>query len=217
MSIGATCKTRNQIDHYMRGLSPDLVPQTHFFDRLFLGKIEGVINLVERDFRIDESDICIKEIGGKFIPADARSGMAFLHDFGTRRDFWPSYEDCQAALNGSMKGSLAKYRHIAENTIRFLASNSVALVYYTNERSDVVSLKAKYDELLSVLVGKYEGDFHIINIVELGGELIDDQYIASAAVDEENSPLKGTSDHWKGWDESWSNAFGSLFDVRAQV
>jgi hypothetical protein len=207
VSIGSTCKTRFQIDRFLKAIDPGRRPTTYFFDGLMGGNIKGVINIIERDFVLRPGDICVVERAGKFIPCDRLSGFVFLHDFGTKDACWSSRAECESALAAAFDLSMAKYTYLGKKTADFLAGDpAICVVYYGACGLD------DFANLLSVLLRKFGKEFTIVNV--LNGKpmpVTRNGAVLTVFVDDDNSPKFGTSREWEGDDGSWDAALGALY------
>ncbi len=206
VSIGANCRVRYQIDQFLKKNDRQTEINWYFFDRLTGGNLEGVINIIERDFVLRPEDICVVEKKGKFAPGDKRSGFLFFHDFGIKHKFSESYAECESALLSEFEKSIRKYTHLGKKTKELLMSNQeVCLLFYGRSTEEL------FECLRKVLRHKFNKEFMIVNVLDrketLTGRI---DSVPTVFVDEENSPKLGTPQEWEGWDESWEAAFATI-------
>ena len=216
LSIGKACRTRYQIDRFMETVSPNYQATRYFFDWLYKGGITGVINLVERDFRIEPADIVVGEFNGEFLPRDKDSGMAFLHDLGTLDEPWKQFEDCRRAIAENIGESIRKYSYLGAKTRSLLSRQNVALVYQSDD-AEQRDLRGHIDHLLALLRTKFGRNYIFVNVVEEGAAPIFGDSIVTTYVQDSKSPKNGTPHSWQGWDESWSKALSSVFVYRRDL
>ena len=204
ISIGGACRTRNQIDNFMKKTIKDYVGESYYFDWLMMGGVQGVANVISRGFEIYPSMIDLYKARDKFIPHDKMSGHTFLHDFGN--GWWEGdYEKALARLNENMDQTIQKYDYLGKKTDAILKSDcSVALVYYGT------SSDSNWNNLLHTLFNRYKKEIPVINLIELDKKAPSVNGIYTAFVDDTNSPKRGQPKEWEGWDESWYQALGSL-------
>lgn len=203
ISIGKNCKPRYQIDQFLLSIDKNYRPTTFFFDSLMKGNLSGVCNIIERDFIIRKEDIYIREIDGKYIPADRESGFEFLHNFGCKHTFWETFDECERNLNLSMDESLQKYTYLGEKTKKILSSNlKIGLIYFGKESKD------DFDELLKLIKLKYKINHTIINVLELDIEAptVEDGTVINVFVEDSKNPKLETKQEWQGWNQSWNKA-----------
>lgn len=149
ISLGKWCRARYQIDIFMSRTFKGYCPKTFFFDSLQAGGGNGVINILERGFKLRKDDIEIykKPDNGRYIPRDSRSGFEFLHDFGSKNKSFLNHEDCAKALSLNLDDSLAKYNYLGEKMDSILYSPvSVGLIYEGALTEDLI---LKLDDVLT--------------------------------------------------------------------
>ena len=207
ISIGSNCRVRYQIDNYMTKLYPSYIKETFFFDYLMNGGLTGVIDILNRDFFMDEDDIEISQIAGGFVPIHKSSKFVFLHDFGARNKAFENYKDARAALDSAIALSLTKYEYLGAKTKDILSSNlSIGLVYFGAASRDT------FKNIHSTLKFKYGKQFQIINVLDEKKNLptVTDGTTLNLFVDDSRGPKVGTNDEWEGCDESWNHAFEKI-------
>ncbi|MGU3665039.1 hypothetical protein ACLBX9_12710 [Methylobacterium sp. A49B] len=170
------------------------------------GGLTGVTNLIERNFEIAEHDLEIHEINGQYCPRDSFSGMIFLHDFGSRHEYWDNYADCYNAMNDGMQESLRLYAKLGAKTRSLLSyDDNVSLVFHGASSSD------SFNALHRLLADKYKKNFLIINILEEGlPATASGPFSLTRYVRDSQGPKQGTPSEWEGCDESWAKALSSV-------
>lgn len=209
ISIGSSCRTRYQLDVFLKKKLSIYEPSSFFFDYLMMGGLSGVINLIQREFVLSSDDIYAFEQEGKFIPRDRNSGMAFLHDFGTS-NWWATEAECMVAYETQMQSSLSKFAYLGQKTHNLLlGGNHVGLVYHG------VTSDEGLRQLQFLLSEKYNQEFLIVNVVEhenadsLSPVLVE-KSILRVFVCDVLSPKNGTAKEWEGWDDSWVKALSHI-------
>jgi len=209
VSIGTACRTRVQIEKFLSKKNENYIASTYFFDWLMSGNLNGVINILERDFIITKDDIEVFLVNqSSFIPRDYKSGFYFLHDFGAKNKFFDSHKACEIAIKNGYEESLKKYDYLAKKTRALLQdSRKVTLVYAGYETTEnFIRLKKLLEEKFS---NKKINIAHILESRNLDHP-IKDGSVFNLYVDEDHSPKKGTAYEWEGWDESWHECLEKL-------
>lgn len=158
---------------------------------------------------LSPDDVYAFESGGRFIPRDKCSGMAFLHDFGTH-GWWKSVEECTSAFTNSMESGLSKFSHLGAKTHDLLGSSRVVALVYHGTMTDI-----ELAHLQFVLMEKYKKEFFIVNVVENSCGQDDSPVLLGESaikvfVYDSLSPKRGTPREWEGWDESWRKALSHI-------
>ncbi len=207
VSIGACCKTRHQIDQFLKKRDQHSAVTSYFFDSLTGGNIEGVIDIVQRDFVLRADDMCVFEYDGKFVAGDRSSKLLFFHDFGGNHEWWLTRAQCESALEKNLDDSLRKYVYLGQKTAALLHSKKdVCLLYYGRGTEEL------FLNLQEVLQSKFGEKIMIVHVTDQKEEMpIEKGAIPTVFVDEANSPKSGTSRQWEGWDEAWDAALTTLF------
>jgi hypothetical protein len=151
VSIGTACRTRVQIEKFLSKKNENYIASTYFFDWLMSGNLNGVINILERDFIVTKDDIEVFLVNqSSFIPRDYKSGFYFLHDFGAKNKFFDSHKACEIAIKNGYEESLKKYDYLAKKTRALLQdSRKVTLIYAGYETTEnFIRLKLKHRILL---------------------------------------------------------------------
>ena len=207
ISFGRNCRTRYQLDMFMKSKHPSYTPSSYFFDWLMSGGLTGVINIIERNYLINLDDIKSIEVAkDQFAPCDTKSGFVFIHDFGSNGVF-NNFDDCDLAIKNSFSTSQEKYRYLGRKTDEFFKKNDDAIIIYSGPESSMT-----IEKLNNLLMEKYNKTYILAHILESNNTLhpIVNDNTLNYFVDEENSPKKGTSQEWEDNDESWQKVFEQI-------
>lgn len=206
MSIGSECRTRHQIARIQKTRNEKHRQPTMFFDWLMSGGISGVIDIIQRDFKLLPEDFSVDTLTrpANHIPLHKPSGFRFLHDLGCTAESRKSEKAALDAMKKNMDEFLSKYEYIGRRTDEYLRNiKYIGLVYYGNMN------KNNIEKLISVLNKKYNRDFEIIQVMEEGKHKpVGLPNITSLTVN--NSSVRGTANSWMGSDESWDQAFKEI-------
>lgn len=204
ISIGSSCRSRFQIERYLKNLYPDIGYPSFFWDWLYYGGADGVIWTLENDFLLNPLafDIIANNHSGKFQLRHSPSQLVFLHDFGEHETEAAALQ----ALEGKWCEVFEKYAFLAARTKKLLCSKIMPLmfVYQGSLRLDQVSR-------LSELLGIGSGANILVNVLQVGErcDVKGGDGFMPFHVDDEASGK--SSDHWwEGCDASWNKGFDSL-------
>lgn len=205
LSIGTACKTRYQIERYLKNTIPDYEYPSCFFDWLISGSIICFQKTIIRDFKLNANEFICNSFAREdnFVPLHEPTGLRFYHELGSIDEVRKNCATANLEMQKNMPEFLEKINYIGNRRNRILASRyNIGLVFYGPLENN------QKENTLSLLNEKYAKNFSIIHVnksiqqEELDAEHLNFRIDEKAIIDANNE--------WKGLDQKWDKVFDQI-------